>query len=188
MASRLQSKITYSLVAGFMAIAIIFTSIHLMLDQRQMTQLKGQVDLLLTALVERDREPLANEIFAQQEQAYNLRLRKMLLTPGVVGICLFDSQGHELFCDDQNRAAPLTIEELTVGTKVISENLADEVIIATFPVKLIGDAIGILRIQYSISDIIREQSLVSLHVYYSTLCLVACFGLGSAGVFAASDY
>lgn len=159
MITRLQTKITAAVVAGFLAIAVIFVAIHLTMDRRQISLLKSRADILLETLVERDREPLANELFSSQADAYALRMQKMLRVEGLMGISLFDANGVSIHTEGEVSNDPLTAQDLSLGEGEFITNPEGDQLVGTFPITLIGKTIGYLRVHYSIADILREQSL-----------------------------
>ncbi|MCP4760145.1 MAG: hypothetical protein GY870_00090, partial [archaeon] len=119
-------------------------------------------ETLLKTLVERDKEPLANEVFDHQVRAIKIRLSKMLEVNGVLGIHVYDENGQLLQSEgDFQTKANLDEKELLISENEISilqtrkNNI--NILIYFQEISLIGEKIGFIKIFYSINDEIDEQ-------------------------------
>ncbi|MCK7505105.1 MAG: hypothetical protein MZV70_14180 [Desulfobacterales bacterium] len=63
-------------------------------------------EVLLHSLVERDREPLANEIFEGRSRAIMIRLNQMCAIDGILNISVFDNAGRLMVSEGTRPAHP----------------------------------------------------------------------------------
>jgi nitrogen fixation/metabolism regulation signal transduction histidine kinase len=118
----------------------------------------------LLTLVERDRDPLANEIFEGRIRAIEIRLRQMLKVKGILGISIFDNSGNLLVSKGMYKGG----KRLKIKDKNSVDNKAQihteylkgqHVINYLQKLQVIGENIGFIRIYYSLSGITHEQRM-----------------------------
>ncbi len=159
---KLQYKVNIVIMITFALIAVVFSSILLPFQQRQLEASIAKIEIMLKTLVQQAKEPLANEIFEQRRRAIKLRLEQMQQLKGMLSLNVFDSAGRLL---------------VTVGTMKSPSDLsaADQKIAGTGPylqrerfkgieavgflekLSVGGDRIGFAQICYSLTDTLREH-------------------------------
>ncbi len=95
----LQHKVNVAIFITFIFIAAIFSSIFLPFQQQRSQTVMNKIETLLQTLVERDYEPLANEIFDRSMGAIKIRLKQMLKLEGLMTISVFDAKGKLLITE-----------------------------------------------------------------------------------------
>ena len=85
----LWQKTNGAILITFCLISVIFSAIAFPIEQKRLEQKLADIETLLQTLVERDREPLANEIFEERLLAIQIRLREMLKVRNVLAIAVF---------------------------------------------------------------------------------------------------
>ncbi|THB80129.1 MAG: HAMP domain-containing protein [Desulfobacteraceae bacterium] len=158
----LKLKMNIAIVAAFIIIALIFTVIELPFQNQRLQSIRENVILTLHTLVERDVEPLANEIFDQSVRSITIRLEKMMRIKGVHAIHIFDSTGKLLASkgpdrnveNPLNRFTPPPAEPTVIRTVRIH---GQPTIDYTREISIIGERIGFIQIHYSLEQIEREQ-------------------------------
>ena len=137
----------------FFFIALIFISIEVPLQKKNLNKAMAQTKILLRTLVERDKEPLSNEIFDRQVRAIKIRLTQMSSIEGIVGIYVYDETGNLIENQSQfDIKMHLTELEKKISNGVISmtrERINDiDLVIYFQEIRLIGERIGFIKILY----------------------------------------
>jgi uncharacterized membrane protein affecting hemolysin expression len=92
----LRQKVNVAILSTFLLIAAIFIAIELPFQQRNMQSAMKQNEMLLKSIVDRDQEPLANEIFEDRKRAMAIRLAQMSKVEGILNIAVYDEAGRLL--------------------------------------------------------------------------------------------
>ncbi len=157
---KLSSKTNFGIIVTFIFIAFIFIIIEIPVQQNRLEQSMYRSRILLRTLVERDKQPLATEMFDRQNRAVEMRLNQMLEIDDVLSINVYDESGNifetqGIFKTNDN----LKIEEMISPEENISITKKDgENLIVYFQeIIIIGERIGFIKIFYSINSIINEQ-------------------------------
>ncbi|MFO7750606.1 MAG: ATP-binding protein [Desulfobacteraceae bacterium] len=172
MKSNLKYKINLAILVTFASIAVIFTAIEFPFQQKRFRSSMDKIELVLKTLVERDREPLANEIFDKNLRAMKIRLKAMMKIEGMRAIQVFDSHGsllvHDgispasrkstLDSDTKNSSYPLVRKKACQGKTSLFYSEKIEVI---------GEPMGFITLCYSLEEIKNEQLLS--HVIFGSL-------------------
>ncbi len=173
---KLSKKIYSAICIIFFFILLFFISIELHLQKKRLTKTIALRETLLKTLVERDKEPLANEVFDHQVRAIKIRLSKMLEVDGVLGIHVYDKSGQLLQAEGDFQAkANLDEKELLISEDEISilqtKKQKINILIYFQEIRLIGEKIGFIKIFYSINDEINEQK-AALIIYITLLIII----------------
>ena len=172
MKSNLKYKINLAILVTFASIAVIFTAIEFPFQQKRFRSSMDKIELVLKTLVERDRDPLANEIFDNNIRAMKIRLKAMMKIEGMRTIQVFDSHGRLLVHDGITPAS----KKLTLGsdTKNTSYPLVSKedcqgktYLFYSEKIEVIGEPMGFITLCYSLEGIKNEQLLS--HVIFGSL-------------------
>ncbi len=157
----LKKKINTAIFMAFIIIAVIFIFVQMQLQQKRLETAMNGAETILKTLVERDKEPLANEIFETRARAIKIRIGEMLEVKGIRDISVYASSGKLLMSDgDYPATTDLSDNDMNSSRKVqiIKEKWHGESVISYLQeISVIGEKIGFIRIHYSLSDIEREQ-------------------------------
>ena len=180
----LRQKINAAIFFTFVLIVLAFSLVQLPLQQQRVASTIDKVQVLLQTLVERDQEPLANEIFEQQRRAIELRLRQMLGVKGILAIALFDVNRKLILFDSLNKVSnrwpelQLDPADPTQESQMRTVDFnSHQALLYVQQLRLIGDPIGYIQIWYSLDDIQAEQQ-TSLIMFLALLSLVLVLMLG----------
>ena len=163
----------------FFFIALIFISIEVPLQKKNLNKAMAQTKILLRTLVERDKEPLSNEIFDRQVRAIKIRLTQMSSIEGIVGIYVYDETGNLIENQSQfDIKMHLTELEKKISNGVISmtrERINDiDLVIYFQEIRLIGERIGFIKILYSIEELKKTQQFTLIkNLFLLSLILLA---------------
>jgi signal transduction histidine kinase/CheY-like chemotaxis protein len=180
----LRQKINAAIFFTFMLIVLAFSLVQLPLQQQRLQGTIDKVHVLLQTLVERDQEPLANEMFEQQRRAIELRLRQMLGVNDILAIGLYDVNRKLILFDSLNKVSNRWPElQLEAGDDAQESQLrtvdfnSHQALLYVHQLRLIGEPIGYIQIWYSLDDIEAEQQ-TSLVMFLALLSLVLVLMLG----------
>lgn len=180
----LRQKINLAILLTFVLIVVAFAVVQLPLQQQRLDSTIGKVQLLLQTLVERDQEPLANEIFEDQQRAIELRLRQMLSVQGIIAVGLYDVDRRLLVYDSSSpagrRSPPLLLTNPRTPERPslqIVELNGQLTLIFSQQLRLIGDPIAYIQLWYSLAEVEAEQQ-TSLLMFVSLLTMVLVLMLG----------
>jgi PAS domain S-box-containing protein len=160
----LQHKANAAILIAFLLIAAIYLAIQLPFNQRVMESAMKRNEVLLHSLVERDSEPLANEIFEGRKRAIMIRIAQMRTIEGITSISVFDHAGRLLVTDGAGPADPvLAPGDIPVpGSNIIIRRdriNGDPTLVHVQAIEVIRERIGFIRINYSLAEIERQQKM-----------------------------
>lgn len=180
----LRQKINAAIFFTFLLIVLAFSLVQLPLQQQRLQSTIDKVQVLLQTLVERDQEPLANEIFEQQRRAIELRLRQMLDVDDILAIALYDVNRKLILFDSLNKVSnrwpelQLDGADVTQASRMRTVDFnSHQALLYVQQLLLIGEPIGYIQIWYSLDDIEAEQQN-SLVMFLALLSLVLVLMLG----------
>ena len=158
----LRHKINAAIIITFSLIAVLFAFIHYPLQNLRLKRAIGNVELLLTTLVERDTEQLANEIFDARITAAGIRLAQMLTVEGIVSIRLFDRNGNQLTSQgtvkSPEQITPEIRSELSTQHHIRQTfHRGEKVLVYTKSIKFLDEVFGFIRIHYTLAQVEKEQ-------------------------------
>ncbi len=160
---KLRHKVNGTIFITFVLIALVFSSIHIPFQQKRLQTVMGKIETLLQTLVERDRKPLANEIFEGRTRPIRMRVQEMLKVEGIQTISVLDASGKLLVSEGLHPDASnlsLTDQEASQGIQIQKETWhGHDYLHYLQEIKIIGERIGFVRMHYSLADVDREQHL-----------------------------
>jgi PAS domain S-box-containing protein len=160
----LQNKANAAILITFLLIAIIYVVIQLPFQHRVMKSALKHNEVLLQSLVERDREPLANEIFEGRTRAIMIRLAQMRQVDGILNISVFDNAGRLMVSEGTGPAqTDLAPEDIPVPpAKALMQKGkigGKSALVYVQAIEVIRERIGFIRIHYSLADIDHQQRM-----------------------------
>ncbi|SOB58292.1 putative Multi-sensor signal transduction histidine kinase [Pseudodesulfovibrio profundus] len=158
----LSSKIQNTLLATMLAITAIFLAIGIPI---QVTMTQNSTDLIcfsLDAIARRDNDNLANELFENRNAAITLRLNEILHTHKVLGVALYDEQGHLLEFAIDGLTPPARLAEPKYPHDRHYCQTAENGLIFVKPIRAMGSSLGWLWIAYDMSAINRQIAIYYL--------------------------
>ncbi|MDM8524925.1 ATP-binding protein [Desulfococcaceae bacterium HSG8] len=161
---KMRYKINGTILITFVFIAVVFIAVHLPFQQRRFQTVMGKVETLLQTLVERDRKPLANEIFEGRVRPIKIRLQQMRKVEGILSIGIFDESGN-LLVSDGTLPFPSKLPE--AKQEIIAQGIqarkkvwhGQSVFFHAEEIQVIGERIGFIQLYYSLADVDKEQHL-----------------------------
>ncbi|GEM_PF-3970372 len=158
----LRQKVNVAILGTFLLIAAIFIAIELPFQQRSMQSAMKQKEMLLKSIVDRDQEPLANEIFEDRKRAMALRLVQMRKVEGIVNIAVYDKAGTLLLNEGENpdrpNLIPANLPQPPATSLIRQDQIADmKILIFVQAIEVVHECIGFIRIDYSLAEIERQQ-------------------------------
>ncbi|WP_051327244.1 sensor histidine kinase [Desulfatibacillum aliphaticivorans] len=180
--STIRRKVNGAILLTSLIAALIFVAVQIPMQQRRLNSTMGKVDTILRTLVERDREPLANEIFERSVRAIKIRTNEMSDIPGILDISVYDKRGRLLASDD----LPL-LSQLIPPARIVGPAHATDIRQMTFgglkalqftrTIDAVGEHIGYITIIYDLSEVLKEHKYYSLLSIAMMLSVLGCVGL-----------
>ncbi|WDP92150.1 MAG: PAS domain S-box protein [Desulfobacter sp.] len=178
MAFTLRHKVNGAIIITFALIAFVYTFIFLAQQKHRGDAALRDVETLLEALVERDTEELANEIFDHRFKAIAIRIDEMRKVRGIQGISIFDhtgkllvSNGNELIRQD---IGPKEKTEITRAHLIREETWQQRgALLFLKEIRFLGEHLGYIRIHYSLEEMENDRRLS--HFLYAGLLLTIFF-------------
>ncbi len=191
MKSSLRHKTNFVILLTFIPISMVVGMIQFHFQEKRFKAMLDKDKLLIETIVQRDKAPLANEIFDKNIKAIKLRLKTMAKIKGVKAISVFDKKGHLLLYETNPSERQNTYKEKTTSVEgksnteseqlYIKQNIdpAEQKIILkklkisrlydncleyTQAINIIGEHIGFIKIYYSLADI-KQARLQSYWIY-----------------------
>ncbi len=160
----LPQKVNAAILITFLLIAVIFILIQLPFHQRNMEAVMRQNEMLLRSMVERDQEPLANEIFEDRKRAITIRLEQMCRVDGVLNIKVYNRTGKYLTGSGKNflptDLAPKETPKPPAKVLIHQDNSAgDRTLEYVQTIEVVKEHIGYIRISYSLAEVQRRERL-----------------------------
>lgn len=145
-----------------LAITAIFLAIGIPI---QVTMTQNSTDLTcfsLDAIARRDNDNLANELFEDRNAAISLRLDEILNVHKVLGVALYDEQGHLLEFAIDGLTPPARLAEQKAPHDTHYCQKTDDGLIFVKPIRAMGSSLGWLWIAYDMSAINRQIAIYYL--------------------------
>jgi len=161
---RLWQKVNGAILLTFALIAVTYVGIELPYEQHRLNTAILNTSVLLKTLIERDQDPLANEIFERRVRAIDLRIQQMRRVDGILEINVYGPAGELLGSDGtqkiRDNVSKNKINSISNGTWVSRETWQGHYVLRYFKeIKVVGDRIGFIEIFYSLADIENDQWL-----------------------------
>lgn len=158
----LRQKVNVAILATFLLIAAIFTAIELPFQQRNMQSAMKQNEMLLKSIVDRDQDPLANEIFEDRKRAMVIRLAQMRKVDGILNIAVYDKEGRLLVNEgktaNRSELSPESQPQPPATSLIRQGQIANtKILIFVQAIEVVHERIGFICIDYSLAEIERQQ-------------------------------
>jgi len=180
----LKQKVLITILGIFILFSLLFTAIFIPFQNKLSDNILNRNKLLIRTLIERDKDPIANEIFDHSSKAIEIRLKDMLRVDGVLLISVHDRKGHVIALE-----GPVTTpEELTVPGNVLSNGGIETNIIQWqdhtvlqyfYEIKAIGERMGFIQVYFLLDDMVRYKHYSS--IFLMVFLAIVLLTLGSAG-------
>lgn len=171
-------KVTIAITGVFIFIGVIYTGVLQSFQKQRIDTVQNKIVLLLNTLIERDRQPLANEIFEKRIRAIKLRLIDMSKVKGIEQINVYDLEGKLIFARGEVIRKEIISEKIMeIGNQDFYINILNQESNSYLEfiksINAIGERQGYISIYYSLSDIDQERvtSLILYLVLLLTLLL-----------------
>jgi PAS domain S-box-containing protein len=160
----LQRKIGLAILATFTVMAVVFGVVLVLLQRMHVQNAMRQSEQYLRMLVEREAEPLANELFEKRLRAVDLRIRAVLALEGLLSVTIYGADGGYLaHLDRSGKEAPDERQKVTDSHRVAKTALgvwgAIPALVYQAPVLAMGEPIGFIRLSYSMAQMERERRI-----------------------------
>ncbi|NJB68439.1 PAS domain S-box-containing protein [Desulfobaculum xiamenense] len=156
----LKHKLNVAIIATFLLIAAVAVVVLSDLQRTRMTKAIDDIRLLLETIVQRDLEPLSNELFEGRIRALELRIHRMLDVRGVLEVEVHDAQGSPLVSTttaNLDQIAPLSPDEMhgLEGKAVISNETwgGQSTLVFAREIRIIGTQLGFISIRYALGPV-----------------------------------
>ena len=172
----LRQKLNGAIIITFLIIAILFIAVQVPFQQHRLQQNRGNIEVLLTTLVERDAEQLANEIFDERSTAMQIRIEQMRQVESILGITVFDRKGQKLVSD----GTALTHKDVSAAERQQLENQhllikkqwqGGGALLFTEKIAFLGETLGYIRIHYSLKQM-EDSYRLSLFISFGLLVTI----------------
>jgi PAS domain S-box-containing protein len=160
----LQRKIGLAILATFIVMAVVFAVVLVLLQRMHIRNASRQSEQVLKMLVEREAEPLANELFEQRLRAVELRVRGILTLEGLLSVTVYDAYGGYLVhLDRAGKPVPEESQKVTSTARVpkTTQGVWRKIpaLVYEAPVLAMGVPIGFIRLSYSMAAVERERRI-----------------------------
>jgi PAS domain S-box-containing protein len=158
----LQRKITLAILATFVVMAVMF-AVGLVLLNRMHTQTAiEQFQRYVEMLVQREAEPLANELFEKRLRAIDLRIKGILASEGLLAVTVYGADGGCLaHLDRAGKNVPDERQKVTDTHRFPKTAQGTwggiPALIYQAPVMAMGESIGYVRLAYSMAPLERHR-------------------------------
>jgi two-component system, cell cycle sensor histidine kinase and response regulator CckA len=168
-------KLNGAIFLTFFVIVIIFTAIYVPYQNRRVKDITHNIEGVISILIDRDKDPLSNEIYQNLVEALNTRIEGMLKLKDMLLINVYNKDGKLLasrgeYPPDRQELSGVEINSLKNDTEIHYNNWHGQyTIIYTRELQIIGERIGFIRIYISMEGVKKE-----LRVSYLILgCMLA---------------
>lgn len=161
---RLWQKVNGAIFLTFALIAVTYIGIEVPYEQHKLNRTILDTSVLLKTLVERDQDPLANEIFERRVRAIELRLKQIRRVDGILEVNVYGAAGELLGSDGPQKIreniSDNEPEFISDGTWISREKWHGHHVLRYFKeIKVVGERIGSIEIYYSLAEIEKDQRL-----------------------------
>ena len=170
----LKLKINFGLLISFLVITIAFFAIVFPFQQKQFKASQKRMELVLKTMVERDLEPLANEIFDNSIYSIKIRIKNMLKIEGMYRISVFDKNGKLLASEG---VSPVNLNMSRYETEIIGDILSIkrmkiggiDALHYIQKIRIMGENLGFIKICFSLEQLKAEQN--NSYLIFGTMLL-----------------
>jgi PAS domain S-box-containing protein len=157
-------KINLAILVTFLLMAVAYSLLFFPLQARHRGYAVNRAVQLLKALVEREMDPLSNEVYEKLERAVQIRAHALLRLDNVLSVTVFDSSAAALAHADRFGIPPRVLDT-SLGDLPQAPSWSTEyrqgipAVVYEHGLYAMGECIGYLRILYSMADWERERRL-----------------------------
>lgn len=160
----LQRKIGLAILATFVVITVVFGIVLVFLQRLHIQDSTRRSEQYLKMLVEREAEPLANELFEKRLRAVELRIRGILGLEGILSVTVYDAHGSSLaHLDRAGKEVPEESQKVlpNVTTSKTEQTVWGDIpaLLYQAPILAMGVPLGSIRIGYSMAAVERERRI-----------------------------
>jgi signal transduction histidine kinase/CheY-like chemotaxis protein len=171
----LLSKINKAIWTVFACVLIVFLLVFYVFEKGQRQAHLNQVEVLLGAVYQANREDLANEIFSDHREALSLTLQSMRKIEGVAGVRIF-LLDRQLFAS----AGSLPREDLSIDDKIENNRPIfreyhyddKQYITLSTIIEVVGERVGYCQIWYDLtasSAVAQQRMWLVSGIFFLTL-------------------
>jgi two-component system, cell cycle sensor histidine kinase and response regulator CckA len=171
----LRYKINGAIFLTFIVIVIIFTAIYVPYQNRRVKEIRHSIEGVISILIDREKDPLSNEIYQNLIEALNIRIEGMLKLKDMALVNVYNKNGSLLasggqYPPDGQKLSDAEINGLRNNTEIHYDNWHGQyTIIYTRELQIIGERIGFVRTYLSMEGVKKE-----LRISYLILgCMLA---------------
>lgn len=177
MISKLQTRVSLIIIAAFLLASSLFVVVQAAFQRQHARMIREKVILLLQTVVSRDRERIANELFEGRTDAILLRIHQMRLIQGVQGLAIFSRDGRVVLSSGAlsvtNALGPLVVSNLITRPDTAHVITSEAHTIAyTQSITAGGEALGFIRIEYSLADIESDRRMSVILLFTQLVALL----------------
>ena len=171
--SKLQNKINSSILIFFIFIIAFYSIMQLSQNKKSLNNSISRINTLLDTLCSNEKSRLANEIFEKRKIASKIRVKNMAKINGITNISLFDNNYNLIVAVGDNELIYLNNNlnrKDILNNSQIKKIGKESFIVYTYPIIIIGETIGVLKIHYSLEEIIKEHK--SNFIFFISFLLI----------------
>jgi PAS domain S-box-containing protein len=143
-----------------LTMAVLFGAIAYPFEIGRRKARLDQIEYLLRTVFEQKREPLANEIFADQTEALMRSISEIMRVEGIIGVKVYDAHGQTLISTLLGNTKGLTLEDINrlKGRVVFTQAHGPQGFTAEYSsvIEAIGEQVGFMTLYYDLSDLESE--------------------------------
>jgi signal transduction histidine kinase/DNA-binding response OmpR family regulator len=157
----LKFQIYTAIALTFFFVAALYGLILYPFENQRRKTVINNVKLSLSAILQQSLPDLANEVFLQHKEATALILEKTSQIEGIIGICVYDSNG-DLFASTEKELEHSKLSSAEVKDLLEKELFIEEtwkglpVLTYSRSIIVIGEHVGYLRVHYTLAEIVKE--------------------------------
>lgn len=162
-------KLNFAIAVTTVVIMVVTAAVSVDIYRKRLSSTTESINLLLETLIQRDLEPLANELFEGRTRALNLRLAQIKKVPGMLEISIYDATGELLASTRGTEGHPIThlptedIQAIENGSLSRHGNWEEySALYFGREIKIIGTNLGFITIYYSLETV--EEALAKTRI------------------------
>ncbi|MFP4105912.1 MAG: ATP-binding protein [Phycisphaerae bacterium] len=161
---QLSHKVNLAILMTFLLVAVVFALIIIPLQQIRTANSIAGAEEFVSALVQRERQDLANEIYERRSRALQIRLQELVDLQAVFSVAVYDRDGQALQrAAKKGIPAPAANIEPLEDTSVTRMELGGvEAMRFDQPIRAAGETLGYIRVSYSLAEQQRERTTAYL--------------------------
>lgn len=175
----LKFKIHAAIVAACLVVCVFFGAVFVSLEILRVDSRLQEINTLLHAVYEQNREEIANEIFARHTHALRSTADRIMQISGIIGMAIFDTQGKTILVTTRyTPTSPSAVERARLNAKpsfrktLLGGKAAAEYATA---IEVIGERVGYIKLYYNLEELNMEtlrMGITFLALLATTLLLL----------------